>query len=90
MSNAVGSIAVKTAFLAVADMAYRKAHLGHAAASAENLVMGAFLMTLLAIPLMAIGPPQIAVLGVHPASLVLIAAYVAGIRLVSLTHEMPM
>lgn len=90
VSNAIGSIAGQTAFLAVVDMAYRKANLEHAAASAENLMLGAFLVTLLAIPILASMIPSVALWAVHPATLVLLAGYVYGLRLVSQTHEMPM
>ncbi|MDA1072619.1 MAG: hypothetical protein O2825_14665 [Proteobacteria bacterium] len=37
ISNAVGGIAAQTAFLAVADLFYRKANLEHAAADETNL-----------------------------------------------------
>ena len=40
ISNAIGGIAVQTAFLAVADLFYRKANLEHAAASVANLFAG--------------------------------------------------
>ena len=49
VSNAIGGIAAQTMFLAIADMAYSRANLEHAAASVENLVQAALLMTLLAI-----------------------------------------
>lgn len=47
MSNAIGSVAGQTAFLALADMAYRHANLEHAAASAENLMLAALLTAIL-------------------------------------------
>ena len=59
VSNAVGGIAAQTAFLAVADMFYRKANLEHAAASIANLIQGTLLMSLLAIPLLASSSPQV-------------------------------
>jgi len=90
VSNAVGSIAGQTAFLAVVDMAYRKANLEHAAASAENLVLGAFLVTLLAVPMLAMTLPDAGAWGVHLATPALVLIYVYGIRLVSKTHQMPM
>ncbi|HKK13277.1 MAG TPA: sodium:calcium antiporter [Gammaproteobacteria bacterium] len=90
VSNAVGSIAGQTAFLAVADITYRKANLEHAAASAANLMLGAFLLALLSIPLLAAAGPQVQILGVHPATALLIVAYVYGVRLVSRTHQAPM
>ena len=90
VSNALGGIAAQTFFLAVADMFYRKANLEHAAASVENLLMGAFLITLLSINLIAFAAPQFAIWGVHPASLVLVLAYMFGVRLLVKTHRMPM
>jgi cation:H+ antiporter len=63
-------------------MAYRGANLEHAAASVENLVQGALMSTLVAIPLLAMAGPDVTVWGIHPASPALAIAYVAGIRLV--------
>lgn len=90
VSNALGGIAAQTFFLAVADMFYRKANLEHAAASAENLMMGAFLITLLSIHLVAFATPQFSLWAVHPASFILILAYLYGLRLLAKTHHMPM
>lgn len=90
VSNAIGSIAGQTAFLAIADMTYRRANLEHAAAAAENLILGAFLTALLAVPLIAMALPPLSLFGVHPLSLVIVAAYVFGMRLVAKTHHMPM
>ncbi len=47
ISNAIGGIAVQTAFLAIADITYRRANLEHAAASAAKLTQGALLVSLL-------------------------------------------
>lgn len=90
VSNALGGIAAQTFFLAVADMFYRKANLEHAAASAENLMMGAFLICLLAIHLVAFAAPQFQVFTIHPLSLILIVGYLSGIRILAKTHKMPM
>ncbi len=90
VSNALGGIAAQTFFLAVADMFYRKANLEHAAASAENLMMCAFLLTLLGINLIAFAIPELYILSVHPVSIILFIAYLAGIRLVARTHKTPM
>ncbi|MAA74577.1 MAG: cation transporter [Salinisphaeraceae bacterium] len=83
VSNAVGGIAAQITFLAVADIFYRKANLEHAAASVENLVQAALLGALLSIPLLAMSAPDFHVWGVNPASVLLIGAYVFGIRLVA-------
>jgi cation:H+ antiporter len=90
VSNGLGGIAAQTVFLAIADMFYRKANLEHAAASAENLMMCAFLVTLLAILLVAFASPHMQLWSIHPGSLLLIVAYIFGIRILSKTHQMPM
>ncbi|MGP9821792.1 sodium:calcium antiporter [Salinarimonas sp. NSM] len=90
IANAVGGIAVQTAFLAVADLFYRRANLEHAAASAANLSQGALLVTLLAVPVAAAAGPDWTVLGVHPATLIILFGYAYGIRLVKIAKEEPM
>lgn len=90
VSNGLGGIAAQTAFLALADIAYRRANLEHAAASAENLFMSSFLLTLLAIHALALSVPTISIFGVHPATIVLIIVYVYGVHLLAHTHETPM
>lgn len=90
VSNAVGGIAVQTTFLVLADMLYRHANLEHAAASEANLVQTALLVVLLGIPLLAGFTPDYTVLGVHPISLILLAAYGFGLRLIAQAHRAPM
>jgi cation:H+ antiporter len=90
VSNAVGGIAVQTAFLALADLVYRKANLEHAAASEANMVQGAVLVVLLAIALLAIFTPDYTVLGMHPISILLVAGYLFGLRLLSGAYHTPM
>lgn len=82
VSNAVGGIAVQTAFLAVADMTYRRVNLEHAAASLENIMQGVLLSTLLAIPLLAMAGPDLSFFGIHPATLLLLAMYVFSQRMI--------
>ncbi|WP_019432365.1 sodium:calcium antiporter [Streptomyces sp. AA0539] len=88
-SNAVGGIAAQTLAVAVADLAYRRVNLEHAAASLENVLFGSLLIGLLGIVLMAVYSPEITVLGVHPASLVLVGFYWGGLRLI-LDRRRPM
>jgi len=90
VSNSLGGIAAQTLFLAFADIAYRRANLEHAAATAENLMMTAFLLTLLSIHLVALSIPEIEIFSVHPASIILIGAYLFGIYILRRTHKMPM
>ena len=82
VSNAIGGIAAQTAFLALADIFYTKANLEHAAASVTILVQGTLLITLLSIPLIGMSGPQVAIWEIHPATIVLFAAYLFGLRLI--------
>jgi len=90
LSNAYGGIAVQTVFLTVADLSYRRVNLEHAAASAENILQGALLICLLAILLIASYSPNLTVLGVHPATVLLLAGYGYGIRLTYRSRLQPM
>ncbi|MGD8790498.1 MAG: hypothetical protein PVH05_13540 [Burkholderiales bacterium] len=90
VSNAVGGIAVQTTFLALADILYRGANLEHAAASETNLVQGALLVALLALAVLGGLTPEGTLLGLHPVSVLLVAAYLFGLRLVSGAHQFPM
>lgn len=90
ISNAVGGIAVQTAFLSIADIVYRRANLEHAAASAANLIQGALLITLLTLPLLAANLPGAEIFHIHIVSFVLLAAYGFGLTLVSSAHTKPM
>ncbi|MDX1635030.1 MAG: sodium:calcium antiporter [Marinobacter sp.] len=90
VSNALGGIAVQTLFLVVADFAYRRANLEHAAASAPNMLQNALLIVLLALILLAPQLPAVTIWGVHPLTPVLIATYVWGIRLVRGAKLYPM
>lgn len=90
ISNALGGIAAQTAFLGLADLVYPQANLEHAAASAANLSQGTLLITLLALPLLAIATPQVTLWNIHPASFVILLAYVFGLHLISSAKETPM
>ena len=90
VSNGLGGIAAQTAFLALADIAYRRANLEHAAASAENLFMSAFLFTLLAIHAVALSFPAVSIFSIHPATIILVISYLFGVHLLARTHDMPM
>lgn len=90
ISNAIGGIAVQTAFLAIADISYKKANLEHAAASPANLTQGALLVTLLAIPLLSMSSPAMTCLSIHPGTVLLLAAYFFGLRLLRQARLEPM
>jgi len=81
VSNALGGIAVQTAFLVVADFFYRRANLEHAAVSLPNLMDGAALVALIAVVLAASAGPDWSLWGVHPVTPVLFAAYLYSRRI---------
>lgn len=87
VSNAVGGILAQTTFLALADISYKKANLEHAAASYTSLMQGMLLIILLSLILLLAFSPEVSVLGIHPASVLMILAYVAGIRLIWKARE---
>ena len=90
VSNSLGGIAAQTLFLVIGDMVYRKANLEFAAASVENMMMSVQLMVLLCILLIAFTLPDTTFFSVHPASPVLILAYLYTLKLLVDTHEEPM
>ncbi len=90
VSNAVGGIAAQTLFLAFGDLMHRRVNLEHTAAEPANLFQAVQLMILLSLPLAAFAGPEIAYLGVHPVSLVMFAAYLAGVRAANRVRERPM
>lgn len=89
VSNAAGGIAAQTFFLAVADLAYRKANLEHAAASLQNLIQGTVLAGCLALAIMATSVPDYALLGVHPASYLIVLFYALGLWVTRRASEQP-
>jgi cation:H+ antiporter len=90
LSNAIGGIAAQTAFLAIADISYRRANLEHAAASVPNMMNAGLLMVLLCLLLLAMLGPSWTVLHVHPLTPALFAAYGFGLLLVRGSREAPM
>ncbi len=90
VSNSLGGIAAQTLFLVLGDALYRKANLEHAAASVENMMMSAQLMLLLCIVVAAFNVPGLQLWGIHPASVVLVCAYLLTLKLLVDTHENPM
>lgn len=90
VSNSLGGIAAQTVFLAIADIAYRRANLEHAAASVENLLQGALLVALLALAAFAMAVPGPVFFGIHPVSVLMVAGYVFGLRLIREAREHPM
>ncbi|HEY9848248.1 MAG TPA: hypothetical protein V6D28_02220 [Leptolyngbyaceae cyanobacterium] len=90
VNNALGDIAVQTAFLGIADITYLEGNLEYAAASAATLTQGVLLIVLLVVPLLTIPYPLIKIWIIHPASIALIAIYIFGLRLVAAAQNTPM
>lgn len=90
ISNAMGGIAIQTVALAAADMAYPKANLEHAAASAPNLVQTVALVLLLTVTLLGLSGPDVTWGHVHPSTFLLLVAAAAAFWLVYRTKERPM
>jgi cation:H+ antiporter len=89
-ANSVGGIAAQTAFLAVADIVYRRSNLEHAAADLGNVFQGAVLMVLLALPLAALTTPETSLWAIHPVSFVIPAVYLIGLVSGRAIREAPM
>jgi cation:H+ antiporter len=90
VGNALGGLTAQTAFIAVADLFYRRANLAHAAASVTGLAQGVLLVVLLSIPLIAAVHPPVTVWGVHPASLLIPVTYGFGLKLLADIKDEPM
>lgn len=89
-SNSIGGIAAQTAFLAIADLTYRKANLEHAAAELANIFQAVVLIVLLALPLAAPTLTEVTVFAVHPVSLVIPVIYVSALMTTRSLRETPM
>lgn len=89
-ANGIGGIAAQTAFLALADIMFRRANLEHASAELANVLQAALLTLLLSIPVVAATGPDIDILGIHPVSFVLPVIYVFGLRATAKLREEPM
>ncbi|MCW2309063.1 sodium:calcium antiporter [Rhodobium gokarnense] len=89
-ANGIGGIAAQTAFLAIADLVYRRANLEHAAAELANVFQCGLLIVLLAIPFLASTTPEVTLFAIHPLSFAIPAIYVAGIVATRRVREFPM
>lgn len=90
VSNAIGGIAAQTTFLVMADLAYRRVNLEHAAASLPNIVQTMVLMALIGVVLAATGTPEVVLGWIHPATLILIAVYAYGLVVTRRARTDPM
>lgn len=89
VSNAVGGIAVQTFFLVLADLAYPRANLEHAAASVPNMMQNALLIALLALVLLTTFVPASTLWHIHPTTPLLFGLYAYGMWLVRGSQRFP-
>lgn len=90
VSNALGGIAVQTAFIVVADLFHRHGNLEHAAASLPNLFQCLLTIGLLSVVVLGVASPAVTWGSVHPASIALVVVYMAGLRLTQQARVRPM
>jgi len=90
VGNSVGGIAAQTAFIVVADLAYRRENLEHAAASLGNIFNSLLLLVMLALVVVGATAPDVAVLGISPVTLLLVGGYAYGTVLVRRVEQDPM
>lgn len=88
-TSAVGGIAAQTAALVVADMFYKPANLEHAAASLSNMLFAVLLIVLLLLATSVSLAPEIQLWGVHPGSLLIVLAYMYGVRIIGRSRAEP-
>lgn len=80
VSNSIGGICAQTAFLVIADAAYRGTNLEHAAADEKNMLQTSVLILLLGVAIAAYLTPPLTIWGIHPVSILLVAIYALGVR----------
>ena len=81
ISNSVGGIAAQTAFIVALDLTHRRANLERASASLTNVFNALLLITLLGVVVLGVAMPPVTLLGVHPASMLLLVIYGYGLRM---------
>jgi cation:H+ antiporter len=89
VGNAIGGIAVQTAFLAVADLFYRRANLEHAAASLRNLMYSVLLLGLLVLLMLGAAMPELTLLGAQIADRTGLSQTFAGALLTAFVTSLP-
>ncbi len=90
LSNAIGGIAAQMVMLTIADLAYTRANLEHAAASPESLMQGCLQTIMLGLVLFIMLAPVVPVLGINLLTPLLPAAYGIGMFLVRKSLQHPM
>lgn len=94
VSNALGGIAAQTVFLVLADIAYRRTNLEFAAAEESNLTQAVLVIALLVLPILAMSGPEVGIgpeglFSIHPVTPLLVAGYLAGLRVTAGSYRRP-
>lgn len=89
ISNAAGGIAGQTFFLVLADIAYRRANLEHAAASLQNMLQSALLIACLGLCALAATVPALSILSIHPFSFLIAGLYIMGLQMIRSSQKDP-
>lgn len=79
VSNTIGGIAAQTAFLAIADLIFRRVDVLGNSDTPSSLYQGLLQIALLTIPPLALLLPSVSLYGVSPVSPLLVVAYAAGL-----------
>lgn len=90
ISNALGGIAVQTAFLGLADISYPRANLEHAVASVQNMMQIVLLAILLSLVLLAFATPEVTIGHVHPVTPAILLGAAFGVFIIYRSGEHPM
>lgn len=90
VSNSLGGIAVQTSFIAWIDLVHRGVNIEHAAASLTNIFTAFLLMLLLGLILIGFSTPEVAILGMHPVSVLIAGVYAYGMVLSQRVTNEPM
>ena len=90
ISNALGGIAVQTAFLGLADISYRRANLEHAVASVQNMMQIVLLAILLSMVLLAFASPELTIAHVHPVTPAILLGAGFGLFIIYRSGKQPM
>lgn len=89
VATAFGGIIAQTSFLVVADAFHRRGNIEHDIHTPEVMMSGAVLIALIGMAIMAIAGPDWTFWNIHPATLLLPAAYLVGVHLVDESKDEP-
>lgn len=81
VSNALGGVAAQTLFLAIADLTFRSGTLSSHVPTRQVAFQAALLIVLLALVTVGLGSAGVQIWHIHPASVGLVGAYMAGLVL---------